>query len=127
MHMSGRLPALGLTLDHRYHVTWITPGLARYSGVSAGMRAGSGHRVPWAVTRRYLEAVERCLDTGLAVAWLDPGHVDPPSFVGQAFPLPFGRGALVGFTPLSGQGDEPAPTSGHELYTGAREVHARPR
>jgi hypothetical protein len=99
--VAGQWPALGLILDQRLRITWITPALARFSGARVGMRAGTSPKLPWATMRRYLGAVERCLETGLPVTWVEPGDGDRvlPA-LGQAFPLPMKRGVVATFSPL---------------------------
>ncbi len=99
--MSGHIPAYGLMLDRRFHITWITPELSRVVGLRAGDSVANSQDLPWVAIRHFIEAVERCLTTGHAVAWYEPGEEGgfAPS-VTQIFPLPMKRGLVASFTPL---------------------------
>ena len=87
---------IGITVDHRFRITWLTPEVSRQTGNRVGMHAGYNPKIPWVVTRRCLKAMERCIDSLLPVAWAEPG-VDGGIFacIGQVFPLPLKRGLFV--------------------------------
>ena len=92
-----RLPApIGITCNHRFQITWLTPEVSRQTGNRVGMHAGYNPKIPWIVTRRCLSAMEHCIDSGHPVVWQEPG-VDGGIFacIGQVFPLPMKRGLFV--------------------------------
>lgn len=93
--MTQPFAPFGLTIDHRYHITSLTPAAARRTGAHVGIRAGTSPKLPWSMTRHYVEALERCFDTGLPVAWFHPGLDGHPGGIGQAFPLPLKQGLYV--------------------------------
>ena len=87
---------IGITFDHRFRISWLTPEVSRQTGNRVGMHAGYNPKIPWVVTRRCLDAMERSIDSRLPVTWGEPG-VDGGIFacIGQVFPLPLKRGLLV--------------------------------
>lgn len=98
--MAGHVPALSLVQDERYHITWCTPDLARFAGIHPGMHASTFANLPWEVTRRYIQAAERCLERQEAVAWFEPGGDGRPQGVAQVIPLPRHLGLAASFVLL---------------------------
>jgi hypothetical protein len=87
---------IGITVDHRFQITWMTPEVSRLTGNRVGMHAGYSPKIPWLILRRCLQAMERSIDSVHPVVWGEPG-VDGGIFacIGQAFPLPLKRGLFV--------------------------------
>ena len=106
--LSDHSPALGVMLDNRLHITWITPELSRAVGLRVGDSAAESQDLPWTAIRHFVEAAERVLETGQAEAWFEPGQEGglAPS-VTQILPLPLNRGLVATFAPMPA--DHPAP------------------
>ena len=106
--MSNHIPALGLMLDNRLHITWTTPELSQAVGLHVGDSAAASRDFPWTAIRHFVEAAERCLETGQAVAWFEPGGEGgfAPA-VTLVLPLPMKRGLAATFAPMPQGHPEP--------------------
>ena len=83
--------------NHRLRLTDVSPSVYRVFGSEPGQLMATTPRLPWTAARRYLQTVERVLDTGAPAA----GFIEPrEGYPGWLYCWPVLGGVVASYFPF---------------------------